>query len=127
MIGSLLVGYLVWHYRGGLAMAFGNAAAGVRGVFNFFSVGELAHTLFTPWRRIIESYGRGFDPSRFFSTLAGNLLSRLLGAIVRSVVISVGIGASVAAGIAGVFGVILWCVLPILLPMLFVWGVSILW
>jgi len=116
-------GYLFWHYGDGLRMAFGKAAGAVLGFLNYFSVFLLARTVFSPWHRILEPYGRGFDPSRFFWILAGNIISRVLGAIVRSAAIAIGVAASAAAAALGVFYLSFWLAAPLLLPLIFVWGV----
>lgn len=117
-----MAGYLDWHYREGLRTAWRTAIAGVIGVFNYFSVLELFSTLVSPWHRITDSYGRGFDPSRFFWTLGGNIISRLLGAIVRSAVILAGLAGSAGALGLGILWIVFWLSAPILIPLLMAWG-----
>ena len=115
--------YLTWHYGEGLSGAVSAATRALSGFFNYFSILWLARTLFSPWHRVAEAYGRGFDPNRFFSVLAGNLISRVLGAMVRSVVIAVGLGMSACAIVAGFGFVAAWLTAPLLIPLLFLWGV----
>lgn len=118
--------YLTWHYGEGLSGAVRAATRALSGFFNYFSILRLARTLFLPWHRVAEAYGRGFDPNRFFGILAGNLISRVLGAMVRSVVIAVGLGVSAGAAIAGFGFIAAWLTAPLLIPLLFLWGVFLL-
>jgi len=103
--------------------AFYKAVSTAVGFLNFFSVPHLFQTLFSPWHRVIESYGRGWDATRFFYAITGNVISRLLGAILRSFVIVTGIAAAALSVIAGVFFISLWILLPILVPLLFISGI----
>jgi len=59
--------------------------------FNYFSILTLLKTLFAPWRRSKESYGRGFDFKRYAEAFIGNMISRVLGLIVRVVIIVIGL------------------------------------
>lgn len=114
--------FLRWHYGDGFRRTAILSVNIAIGCFNYFSVLELARTLVSPWHRIIEGYGRGFEPSTFFSTLAGNIISRILGAIVRAVVIVTGLIVSAVAAFVGAVWIALWPLLPLLIPVAFVWG-----
>lgn len=115
--------YFLWHYSYGLRAAFFKAVNAVFVFLNFFSVLHLFGTLFSPWHRVIESYGRGFDAVRFFYAITGNAISRLLGALLRSFVIVIGIAITALTVIAGIFFIFLWILLPILIPLLFIGGI----
>lgn len=115
--------YFLWHYGEGLADAIRAAVRGFTGFAAYFSILDLTRTLFSPWHRVSEAYGRGFDPNRFFSAFAGNAISRVLGAIVRSVVIVVGLGVSAGAFVGGLAFVAAWVAAPLLIPLLVLWGV----
>lgn len=115
--------YFIWHYGEGLTGVIRAALNALTGFLNYFSILELARTLFSPWHRVSEAYGRGFDPNRFFAIFAGNLISRVLGAMVRSVVVVVGLGVSLGALIGGVLFAAAWLLAPLLIPLLFLWGV----
>ena len=52
-----------------------------------FSVIFLLRTFFYPWKRITESYGRGFDPKRYLTVFSSNLISRGIGMMIRSIAI----------------------------------------
>lgn len=115
--------FFSWYYTDALRVVFYNGLHRTIGFMNYFSVPLLFATLFSPWHRIVESYGRGFDPRVFFYTLAGNIISRILGAIVRSFVIIIGLAVSFFAEIFGVLAIALWIVLPLLIPILFLGGI----
>ena len=115
--------YFLWHYGEGLADAIRAAVGALTGFVAYFSILELTRTLLSPWHRVAEAYGRGFDPNRFFSAFAGNAISRVLGAIVRSVVIAVGLGVSLGALAGGILFVVAWFIAPLLIPLLVLWGV----
>ena len=82
---------------------------------SFFSFSLLLKTLFHPWRKYQESYGRGFDPKRFFSTLSFNAISRILGAIVRILVITIGGISTLFLLLLGLVAFILWILSPVLI------------
>jgi len=118
----LLVRYLRWHFgkqTRKILRGWKNFLA--FGVY-FFSITLLLKTLFSPWRRISWSAGRGFDLWEQFLVLFSNLFSRLLGAMVRIPVILMGIFFEllVLAFGAGLF--LLWLVLPLLLIFCFILG-----
>ena len=60
-----------------------------------------------------DSYGRGFDPSTFFTILLGNLISRFLGTLVRLVFIIIGLLLEIFIFIIGAAVIILWIFLPL--------------
>lgn len=118
--------FFIWHYRDGLKEVSRNALIRTLACLDYFSVRELSRTLLAPWHRIVESYGRGFNPQTFFFTLAGNIISRVLGAVVRALVIAVGILITLLAACFGIFAILLWLTLLLLIPLLLVWGVVVL-
>ncbi len=122
MFSSLVVQFLVWHYGDGLKNVLRNGVNMVIGFLNYFSVIQLFRTIFSPWHRIVESYGRGFDPGEFFYTFAGNLVSRIIGAGVRMAVIFVGLIVSFVALISELCFIIIWLAMPLVIPVFFFWG-----
>ncbi len=120
---AILIGYFSWHYGDGLKAVARNAVLRVLGYLRYFSVLELSTTLFSPWHRIAESYGRGFTLSRFLTSLIVNIFSRIAGAIVRSIVILMGILAGFLTALFGIAAIALWFILPIVIPGLMVIGI----
>lgn len=80
--------------------------------FNYFSVGSLLKSLLSPWKGDIDSYGRGFDAGRYFTTFLGNMISRVLGAIIRLVIIVLGLFFGAGVFLAGALIFIIWICLP---------------
>jgi len=85
---------------------------------NYFSIPLLIKTLFSPWRRYIWSYGRGFDLGRYVSTFFSNLISRFLGAFIRFILIFIGLFIEAFIFFAGIIVFLVWLILPLLI----IWG-----
>jgi hypothetical protein len=118
--------WLVWHYLDSpkaILKAFKNFLVFN---FNFFSIGLLAKTLFSHWRRYREFYPRGFDIKRYFQVWIGNMISRCLGAFVRIVTIMVGLIVEILILIAGVIVFLAWIFLPVFLIFGFYFGLKLL-
>jgi len=84
-------------------------------VSNYFSIILLLKTLFSPWKRISESYGRGFDFGKFISAFTLNFFSRIIGLCIRTVVIFCGILAEFFVLIIGAVFFVFWFILPLIL------------
>jgi hypothetical protein len=55
---------------------------------DFFSIKETLRSLFSPWRRYLWDYGRGFDIARYFEVFLSNVITRAIGFIMRLFLIS---------------------------------------
>ena len=122
LIKNMLSEYLFWHFvkvPKDILMAFRNF---LLFNFNYFSVFFLLKTLFAPWRKYKESYGRGFDIKRYFETFVFNLASRILGAIVRLIIILIGLIFEVFIFAMGIVALLAWIFLFILLIIIFYIG-----
>jgi len=122
LIKNIFLEYLSWHFvkvPKDILMAFRNFL-----LFNFkyFSIFFLLKTLFSPWRKYKESYGRGFDFKRYFETFTFNLTSRILGAIVRLIIILIGLIFEVFIFAAGIIVLLAWVFLFILFIIIFYIG-----
>ncbi|MDD5146330.1 MAG: hypothetical protein PHN39_01070 [Candidatus Pacebacteria bacterium] len=82
--------------------------------WEYFSIPILLKTLFNHWRKLVNSYGRGFDIKRFFSTLAENLISRFLGFLVRAVTIIIGLLFELAVLAGGFLLLVAWYLWPLI-------------
>ena len=51
--------------------------------FDFFSIKETLRSLFSPWRRYLWDYGRGFDIARYLEVFLSNIITRTIGFIMR--------------------------------------------
>ncbi len=108
-----LVGLISWWYGRGWVEQSKLMARRFKGTLDFFSVGQLLSTLFSPFRQISagasgESFGaqvRAFVDKSF---------SRVIGAIVRSITILVGLIAITFQAIYEGVIMILWWFVPLL-------------
>ena len=91
---------------------------------NFFSIPILFKTFFSYWRKYSYSYGKFFDPARYFEAFTFNLMSRVIGAILRLFFIIVGLAAEISIFLIGFAVFIIWLVLPLLLVSGFLLGIS---
>ena len=126
MQSLLLLRYFKWHYIDApreILTAWGNF---LWFIFNYFSVGLLLRTLFSPWRRITWDYGRGFDIGRYLFIFSSNLVSRILGAFVRVWLIGAGIIGELILLDAGSIFILCWFALPALIAAAFFYGLSLL-
>lgn len=94
--------------------------------FNYFSVGLLLRTLFSPWRKYEVYRERGFNVGKFIESLISNLIFRLLGAFLRSILIFAGLVTEIFVALAGVAAFILWIFLPFIVVGSFLFGVRLL-
>lgn len=85
----------------------------------FFSIGETLRSLFSPWRRYLWDYGRGFDIARYFEVFLSNIITRLIGFIMRLFLIATFLIYEV---IILVLGIVLFFA-SIVYPFLFVWAI----
>lgn len=92
--------------------------------FNYFSVFTLLKTLFAPWRRSKESYGRGFDLKRYAATFIGNMISRILGLIVRIVIIVIGLIVEVFIFLCSIIVFFSWIFAPLIIFILISLGIQ---
>ncbi len=115
--------FFSWYYKDAPKSILGIWRNFILFISNYFSIILLLKTLFAPWRRIAESYGRGFDFGRFISALTLNLFSRIIGFIIRSVVVAIGIAAEILVSILGAAIFIFWFFLPFVLVWAFWQGI----
>lgn len=107
--------WLSWQFfeaSRGILKAWGNF---LKFNLNYFSIPLLLKTLFSPWRRYKESYGKGFDIGRYFTVFFSNLIFRILGAIMRIILIFFGLVAEIFIIFAGILIFFCWLLLPVLL------------
>jgi len=85
--------------------------------FDFFSIKETLRSLFSPWRRYLWDYGRGFDIGRYFEVLVSNIITRIIGFIMRLFLITFFIIYEVVVLILG----IALFFISIIYPFFFIW------
>ncbi len=106
MIGEILQ----WWYTGGWRIFVGGLGERLRNTADFFSIGILFRTLFSPFRQIS---GTGINASPW-QVFLDKLVSRMIGAVVRIFLILTGGIALVLQAILGVALAIAWPLIPFL-------------
>jgi hypothetical protein len=85
----------------------------VGSIMDYFSIGLLLKTLFSPFRQI--SAGKVSGPLAVqMRALADRLISRIIGGMIRSVMVIVGICAIIITTILGCITLVLWAFIPLL-------------
>lgn len=109
----LIVGLVSWWYTAGWKWSAGLVLERLEATLDYFSVGLLIRTLFSPFRQISAGRVNGsFDVMvrAFFD----RLISRCIGAVVRLIIICIGGIAFFLNMVFGGLALILWAVLPLL-------------
>ncbi len=120
---NLIVSWLSWHYGEAVKDLLKIAGNFISFNFRFFSIKELAKTLFSYWRHYKEDYGRGFSPKRYAYVFLANMISRLLGAFVRILVIFAGLISEIFILSISAIALTAWIFFPILTIISFYWGI----
>ena len=115
----LMVGFLQWWYTRGWSGFVHGLVNKLRNMADFFSLGLLLKTLFSPFRQISAYASDNANIQQRIQEFFDKLLSRVIGAIVRIIVIISGI---VTLTVMVIFGVILFIIWP-LMPLMPIAGV----
>ena len=116
--------YFSWHYGAALKKGLIIWRNFLWFVAHFFSIGLLFRTLFSPWKRMHEYYGRGFDLGRYFETLIINVIMRLVGFFARSIFILAGLAVEAGTIILGALVFAIWLGMPLFLILCFSRGIT---
>ena len=108
-----IVGILSWWYGPGWLERVSNMRDHIDSTMDYFSIGLLFKTLFSPFRQI--SAGKvngpiGIQTRAFFD----RLISRLIGGMVRLIMVLVGIIAISLYTVIGCIGLVVWAFIPLL-------------
>ncbi len=107
-----LVGIMSWWYGDGLSGRIRLTKERLTTSTDFFSIGLLISTLFSPYRQISAgsvSGPIGVQARAFFD----RLLSRIIGSIVRTFMIILGLFVMFIQLVFGFIGFIIWLILPL--------------
>lgn len=127
MIFSLIVrDYFKWHYTRAFGELFHVWINFLWFTIHFFSIPELIKSWASPWKRMVEPKGSGFNFEAYASYIVINILSRVVGFVARSFVIIAGLIALFLMIAVGVGIYLIWVGLPIALLVSFVTGVGLL-
>lgn len=108
-----LVGIISWWYGSGWRGQFARVRDRIIATSDFFSIGQLASTLFSPFRQISAQKVSGslsVTARAFFD----QLISRVIGAIVRGFTILFGIILIILQSLYEIVILLFWLILPIL-------------
>lgn len=108
-----IAGILSWWYGPGWRERVVAMRESLASTMDYFSIGLLLKTLFSPFRQISAGQVRGplaVQMRAFFD----RLISRLIGAMVRTTIIIVGLVAIFFSMVIGVIGLVLWAFIPLL-------------
>ena len=108
-----LVGLLTWWYSGGLIRRIQIMKTRLASSADFFSIGLLIKTLFSPYRQISAENVSG-SLSVQIRAFFDKLISRIIGATVRSFIIIIGVVAIFFQTIFSIIVLIIWLFIPIL-------------
>ena len=114
---KLSFGYIYWHYTRAIKELFLNIKNFLWFLYNFFSIGLLTSTLFSPWLGLGEKYNRE-DILNFADHLGAffvNTIMRLIGAVVRLVVIIFGLILMLCCAIVGFLLIAAWILYPVII------------
>jgi len=108
-----LVGILTWWYSGGWRQRAALMAERIAQTNDYFSIGLLLRTLFTPFRQISAGSVDGAWSVQI-RALFDQLISRIVGAVVRSFMVIIG---CIVICLQAIFGAIIlaaWALVPLL-------------
>ena len=106
-----IVGLLSWWYSSGWVSEARRVRERIASAADYFSIGLLAKTLFSPFRQI--SAGRVDGPIGVkWRAFVDRLISRCIGALVRTFMIVIGIIWIATVAIIGVIALGLWLLVP---------------
>ncbi|MDD4531709.1 MAG: hypothetical protein PHH21_03335 [Candidatus Pacebacteria bacterium] len=80
----------------------------------FFSIKETLRSLFSPWRRYMWDYGRGFDPGKWLEVFFSNMITRVIGFVMRLFLIAFFLAYEAVTIVLGLIFVILSIIYPFL-------------
>src|SRR3989339_538919 len=118
--------YLVWHYGKGTLGYFRVWGNFLEFVWFYFLTGRLLRTFFSPWKKDLSGYGRGFAFKRWLEAFVFNLASRLIGALVRLFFISLALSLEIILLVGGSALFLFWLSFVVSVPLLTLGGIYLL-
>lgn len=110
-----IVGLLSWWYSAGSMRRAGFVKERLLSTVDYFSIGLLLKTLFTPFRQI--SAGKVQGPIGVkWRAFVDRLVSRVIGAVVRTIMIFIGMVTIILFSLFGALTMLVWFLIP-LFPM----------
>lgn len=123
---SIISDYFRWHYGRAFGELFHVWLNFLWFIIHFFSLLQLARSLFSPWKRMTEEKQSGFSFENFAAYIVVNLLSRTVGFIMRGTVILIGLTILIGTVVTGLIVSLFWVIAPIVIIGALGLGVSLL-
>lgn len=123
---SIISDYFRWHYGRAFGELFHVWLNFLWFIIHFFSLPQLARSLFSPWKRMTEEKQSGFSFENFAAYIVVNLLSRTVGFIMRGTVILIGLTILISTVVTGLIVSLFWVIAPIVIIGALGLGVSLL-
>lgn len=121
---SIAQDYFRWHYTAALTEMFHLWLNFLWFTIHFFSLPQLARSLFAPWKRMTEGRGNAWSFEDLASFVIINFISRLIGALLRTIIIVLGLIALILMITVGVVVYVFWILAPALLLILIASGIA---
>lgn len=113
---NLTLQWFSWHFKDAPSRIFQGWKNFLKFSIEFFSIIPLLKTLFSPWKRISDSYHGGiFNIGENLQIFITNSFSRVLGFLVRSFVIFFGFLFTIIVFLFGLVTIVIWFILPLLI------------
>ena len=116
--------YVKWHYSQALKDMKNIWRNCLAFIANFFSIKELAKSLFSPWQRIQVNYSRNFSFEGTIGSWIVNLLMRAVGFAVRLIFILFGFSCLLLCLLFGIVAVLAWLFWPLVIICSFILGLN---
>lgn len=108
-----IVEILSWWYGAGWRQRIAIVGERLASTMDYFSIGLLLQTLFSPFRQISAGQVNGPIAVKW-RAFVDRLISRCIGGVVRLILIIVGIAAIIFFGLIGLISVVIWGIIPLL-------------
>ncbi len=118
----LTLRYFTWHYTLSIAQIFVIFGNLFWFLVDFFSISIIFKTLFSPWKRMGETYKEGFNPEANLAALIVNLIMRITGFIFRIIILVVALISILLFVLVSLAVLILWLLWPFILLSLLITG-----
>ena len=121
------IDYFAWHYSQGITDITTLWRNVLWAISNFFSVGNLLKSLFSPWKQLGEERTKsGLDMAEIATATLVGFIMRLVGFLIRILFILLWVVIWTTVFILGPVLFVFWLILPVLGVGLFVMGIALL-
>ena len=110
----LFTDFVSWWYGTGWRMRFSSWRERLIYWVNYFSLGLLLKTLFSPWRQIITQKPNESSMDQMIQAAIDNVISRFVGFWVRSFVFFTGLVMIIFMAVFAILALLIWPLIPII-------------